>query len=156
MNLIYIILSVIVFALSLYLGILINQIRLQKKNNDKMLKEYEESFKKKREDLLQSLYTLALVIEQDQVGIAEGCIRVKKLIDLDDEIRFHEKLTPFHKAYIEFSEFDYLDAYKNLSNQEKFKQDLKRQQVEEKHKETIKIAAKDLRLLVDNILKTGL
>ena len=156
MNLIYIILSVIVFALSLYLGILINQIRLQKKNNDKMLKEYEESFKKKREDLLQSLYTLALVIEQDQVGIAEGCIRVKKLIDLDDEIRFHEKLTPFHKAYIEFSEFDYLDAYKNLSNQEKFKQDLKRQQVEEKHQETIKIAAKDLRLLVDNILKTGL
>lgn len=156
MNLIYIILSVIVFALSLYLGILINQIRLQKKNNDKMLKEYEESFKKKREDLLQSLYTLGLVIEQDQVGIAEGCIRVKKLIDLDDEIRFHEKLTPFHKAYIEFSEFDYLDAYKNLSNQEKFKQDLKRQQVEEKHQETIKIAAKDLRLLVDKILKTGL
>lgn len=155
MNLIYIILSIIVFALSLYLGILINQIRIQKKKKAKMLKEYEESFKKKREDLLQSLYTLGLVIEQDQVSIAEGCIRVKKLIDLDDEIRFHEKLTPFHKAYIEFSEFDYLDAYKNLSKQEKFKQDLKRQQVEEKHQETLKIAAKELRLLVDNILKTG-
>jgi hypothetical protein len=154
MHWIYILLSIIVFGLAVYLGILLAQLFKQKKQRELKEKEYTESFNKRRNDLLESLYTLGLVIEQDQVSIAEGCIRVKKLIDLDDDLRFHASLAPFHKAFLDFSEFDYLDAYKNLSSQDKFTQDLKRQKIEEKHQESLKVAAKELRLLVDNILKS--
>jgi hypothetical protein len=151
---VFIILAVLVLALSVYLGFLIVKLKNQKQLKEKLEVEYTQHFNQRRKELLDSLYTLALVMEQDQVSIAEGCIRIKKLIDLDEDLRFHEKLAPFHRAYIEFSDFAYLDAYKELSKQDKWEQDLKRQKIELKLAPTLKSASSELKLIVSKHLES--
>lgn len=150
--LIFILLGLIVFGLSIYLGFLLVKLKKQKADQKHLQEKYEEQFNKRQNELYQSLYTLALVMEQGQVGIAEGCIRIKKLIDLDDDLRFHADLSDFHKAYMDFSDLAYLDSYKELSNQEKFKQDLKRQKFEEIHEETLVQASKNLKEIISKLL----
>tara|TARA_B100001971_G_C18268036_1_gene596549 strand:+ start:126210 stop:126671 length:462 start_codon:yes stop_codon:yes gene_type:complete len=133
MQIIFIILALIVLALSVYLGVLVSRILNQKKVIKSQSEAMEKQLAEQTEKYYESLHTLALVMEQGQVGVAEGCIRIKKLIDLDNDLRFHADLADFHKAYMDFSEFAYLDDYKNLSKQEQWSQDLKRQQFEQKH-----------------------
>lgn len=143
---------VIIFILSTYLGFLLYKILKAKQLQSLKEIEYKEHFEKRNQDLYQSLNTLALVLIQDQVSIAEGCIRVKKLLDLSEELRFHEKLTPFHHAYNDFANFSYLDEYKRLSKQEKFNQDLKRAEVEQKHHRALKEASQDLKKILVNYI----
>lgn len=148
MELVFIILSIIVLALSIYLGFLVTKLKKQKEAKLIQQKEFDDQLAIQESNLYESLHTLALVMEQGQVGIAEGCIRIKKLIDLHEDLRFHADLADFHRAYIDFSEFAYLDEYKKLSNQEKFKQDLKRQQFEQKHERKLVESAKKLKDII--------
>jgi len=153
MTILLIILALVTLILSIYLGFLVTRLKKKRADNEKMANDYQQSFLKRRKDVLDSLYTLALVMEQGQVSIAEGCIRIKKLIDLDEELRFHADLADFHKAYLDFSEFSYLDSYKDLSNQEKFSEDLKRQQVEIKYEQKLVEASGHLKTIVSTLLK---
>lgn len=145
---IFILLGLAVFGLSIYLGIILVRLKNQKLQKEKLTQDFQDELENRKSQLYESLHTLALVMEQGQVGIAEGCIRIKKLIDLEDDLRFHEDLSDFHKAYLDFADLAFLEDYKKLSNQEKFKQDLKRQKFEQIHEKTLVQASTKLKNLI--------
>jgi hypothetical protein len=140
---IYSLLGVVVFGLAIYLGILLNKLRLQKIANQQLQLQLEEQKKKRFDDIRDSLRIIALAVTQDQCEVSEGCIRIKKLLDLLEDFNAPQ-LDTFHEAFTEFDQFDYLDARKSLSKQEKFRQDNRRYMLEEKYHNSIKKSCQHL------------
>lgn len=149
--LIYSVLGVVVFTLSIYLGIVLNQLRIQKAIKEKALKEYKQKELERQEYIHDSLRIISLAVVQDQCEISEGCIRIKKLIDEVDMYKEHELLNYFHVAYEDFKQFPFLDERKQLTKQERFKQDNQRFMFEEQHGIGVKSACSELlKLLKEN------
>lgn len=148
---IFILLGAVSFGLAVYLGILLNKLRLQKKSKDDVLNYIAEKNQKRIEDIYESLRIIALAVIQDQCEISEGCIRIKKLIDLTENLKEEESLAYIHKAYDDFEQFPFLEERKKLSKQEKFRQDNRRFELEKIHMESIKKACEKLL----DLLKTG-
>lgn len=142
------ILAVIAFVLAIYLGVLVNKLRHQKKEQQKLKALLEQKDRERLEHINESLRIIALAVTQDQCEVSEGCIRIKKLIDLIDTLKNHPELVYFHSAYIDFEQFPFLEERKKLSKQEKFKQDNLRFELEQKHNSQIKESCHSLLLLL--------
>ena len=144
-------LAFIAFALAIYLGVLLNKLRHQKKDLQNKQALMEKKEQERIEHINESLRIIALAVTQDQCEISEGCIRIKKLIDLIDSFKDHPHLTYFHSAYLDFEQFPFLEERNKLSKQEKFKQDNLRFELEKKHMEGIKDSCESLLNLLKQI-----
>lgn len=145
---IFVVLGVVAFGLAVYLGILVNKLRQQKKAEEEVLNYIAEKNQKKIEDINESLRIIALAVIQDQCEVSEGCIRIKKLIDLSEELKDEASLSYIHTAYLDFEQFPFLEERKKLSKQEKFRQDNRRFDLEKKHMESFKAACEKLLVLL--------
>lgn len=144
------VLAIIVLGLSIYLGNLYSRLRSQRATLDKALKQANLAWEERDKDIRSSLRTLALVIIQEQCEPTEGCIRIKKLVDEIESLKDRDELSVFHDMYEEVKEFAILQDYKDLSAQEKFRQDNKRFAIEEKYAARLKKGSENLRALLDN------
>lgn len=136
-------LAIIVFVLATYLGFLLNKIRIQK--NLAQIKEQKvEQLKKQREDsILESIRLISRAVIYKQCEVSEGCIRIKKLLDLID-FKYDESLRPINELYEQLEEFPYLDERNRLSKQERFNQDKKRFKIEDEFGDRFKKACESL------------
>lgn len=144
LNIIYFILGLVVFALSVYLGVLVNKLRIQKVYIKKARQQQLEKEQKRMDYISDSLRIISLAVTQDQCEISEGCIRIKKLLDEIEQFRELEQLSYINVAYEDFKQFPFLEDRKSLSKQEKFKQDNKRFLFEEQHMHGVKDACSEL------------
>lgn len=148
-TIIYSFLGLIVFILAIYLGILLNKLRLQSQHNNKIKMQMEKKEKERQEYLLDSLRIISLAVTQDQCEISEGCIRITKLLEEVSHLKDNQNLKYFFTAYEDFKEFPFLEDRKALSKQERFRQDNKRFLFEEQHASGVKVACSELlKLLV--------
>lgn len=133
----FIVLGLIVFCLSLYLGKIFVQINYQKKVREDYQKAMDKVRDEKLNDNLESMRIIALAVSQGQCEVSEGVIRMKKLLDLTpykDDPRF----SSFTDLYQKFDQFAYLEARESLTKQEKFRQDSQRFKLEEQTKDEFK------------------
>ncbi len=142
------ILGLIVLALSVYLGVLYGKLRVQKQAKLAQDKKVEQLLKEREETIIESLDTIALALSQGQCEPTEGCIRIKRLVDEIEVLRDEDGIAAFHEMYEEVKDFATLQDYKDLSKQERFKQDNQRYAIEEKYNQRILTASKNLRNLI--------
>lgn len=140
------VLGAITFALSVYLGVLVIQLRKQKADHQTMLEEHQNKLQETAEYYKESILIIAKATIQGQCEHSEACIRIKKLLEFFPEIEKEEALNPIQKMYEELKDFAYLDDRKELSKQDVFKQDNARFKVEEKYQDQF---LKSLKLIVE-------
>ena len=140
------ILSLVVFALSIYLGFLVKKVRVQNVRHQTLLDEHKANAQETAEYYKESILIISKATIQGQCEISEACIRIKKLLEFFPSIAEDTKFKVITTLFNELEEFDYLDERKTLSAQEKFHQDTKRFQVEEKFNNEF---IKNLKLLVE-------
>lgn len=124
-------LAIIVLALSIYLGFLLNTLRLSRLK----VKRQEEKI---QNEIKESLRIIALAALQEQCEISEACIRIVGLLKTYPRFHFtseHADLLSFHAA---LQDFDYLEARQKLTKQERFTQDQKRFDAEARYMESFK------------------
>ena len=148
---IFVSLGLIAFGLAVYLGILVNKLKQQKDEEQKLQKLLEEKNQSRIDHINESLRIIALAVTQGQCEVSEGCIRIKKLIDATDSFKDLPELAYFHIAYADFEQFPFLEERKKLSKQEKFKQDNQRFELEKKHMPQVKESCEALLKLLKNI-----
>jgi hypothetical protein len=141
---ILIILSIFVFALAIYLGVLLNKLKHQKRVILEKTKKAKEAAKAREISILESIEIITKGVIQDQCEVSEGCLRIKKLKDLLPYFSDEIDLSVFDQMYAEISNFDTLEARKELSNQDRYDQDKKRFNIENEYSDRIKESSKDL------------
>ena len=141
---IFSLLAVIVFVLSTYLGFLINKIRIQKKISQIQQQELDQLRAQREASIKESISILARAVINQQCEVSEGCLRIKKLLELIHIDINTNEIDAIEKMYDEIKDFAYLDARDALTKQEKFQQDNKRFKIEEKYQESVKQACQEL------------
>jgi hypothetical protein len=147
------VLSLFIFGLAIYLGILMNKLRHQKIIIADKTKKVTEAAIAREISILESIETISKGVVQDQCEVSEGCLRIKKLKDLLPYFADEIDLSVFDQMYAEIADFATLDARKELSNQARFDQDKKRFSVENEYADKIKETSRDLIVFVKGKLK---
>ena len=143
--LVFSILGLITFALSVYLGTLIVKVK-NFKDAQKLKAEIRERNLAKREHFLKdSITTICRATLRGDCELSEACLRIKKLLENYPAIENEAEFRPIQDMYDEIKEFPYLEARQALTKQERFKQDNKRFKIEENYKEKMN---KSLNLLL--------
>jgi len=145
---IYIILGIIVFALAIYLGVLLNKLRLQKEMIKKYEEDYSNELEKRETFIIESLAILARAIVNEQCDISEGTIRIKNLKDNIDYLAGRVELKPFDEFYEKIKGFAILEERQKLSKQDRFNEDKVRFKIENDYQDVIKFASNDLLLIL--------
>lgn len=103
----------------------------------------------KQNELKTGVHTLCLCLVQGQVDLSEGCLRVKLHLDhLLTTPELRQEFQVFYDMYNEISVFDTHQKRNELSKQERFSQDKKRFEIEDRYREeVIKGAEKLLKFL---------
>lgn len=116
----------IIAALSVYAGLLLSRLRDQK--------SALAAAQQKRHDYLhESVYTIALAMQQDQCPLSEGCIRLSVLLDNlpDAEQADYAKRWPaIHEMYERIKHMPTHEARKEFPKKEIRKLDLERESYE--------------------------
>jgi hypothetical protein len=141
---IYTFLAVIVFVLATYLGFLLNKIRIQKKIQELNEKEIELLRSEREQSIKESIRILARAVINKQCEVSEGCLRIKKLLELIELDINTTEIAPIETVYDEIKDFAYLDARDALTKQEKFSQDKQRFAIENKHQDAVVKACEGL------------
>lgn len=135
-NLAFIILSALIFLLSIGVGYfyikLKDETRKRIAEHDKM----EEREKERQAFVRESLITIARAFVQKQCEASEACIRLRMLIDRIDFVDNNDFPIIF-SMYEEIKHFDTHQNRKDLSKQERFGQDKERFAIEDKHMDNL-------------------
>lgn len=145
MIIIFILLAIIVIGLGIYLGILLSKIKQQKIKEKAMQVKLLAMASERELFLKDSIITISRAAVQNQCELSEACIRVYELLKNYPELGAHEEYSVIGDMYDALSEFPYLAEREKLSKQERFVQDTKRFQVEEKFRSDV---VKSLDLLI--------
>ena len=134
---IYVVLTIVVFGLGIYLGIMLSKLKIQKAQSLETVQKEKERLAKRDEFIRSSIVSLSRAAVQGQCELSEACIRVKKLLENYPRVEQMDEFGVIQKMYRDLSEFDYLEARSQLTKQERFKQDNKRFRVEDDYREII-------------------
>ena len=148
--LIFIILGVVLFILSIYLGIVLNKVKAQGNYIKEQKAKAVVEAAKRELFILESIEIISKGVIQDQCEVSEACLRIKNLKDQLPYLSVDVDLSIFDKMYAEIEQFDTLDARKELSNQNRYNQDKARFKIESEYADRIKEAAK---VLLEYVLK---
>ncbi|HKM15506.1 MAG TPA: DUF2489 domain-containing protein [Marinospirillum sp.] len=109
---------------------------------------HEQERLKARENVLENLFLLAKALEEQQVSLTEGCLRVRVFLDLLDEGIYVQRadLVVFDTFYQQTKNLATHKEYTNLSSTEKVEQDKTRLALEEQYRAELQKAATQLRL----------
>lgn len=129
-TILYSVLATVVFVLSVYLGYLSNLNRKRRMQNSARAKDLHQRTIKYEQSIVESLRIISLAVIQQQCEVAEGCIRIKKLLDYLPNLERKPEYDLFEELYDKLKDFDYLQARERLSNQERYQQDKKRWVIE--------------------------
>ncbi|MEM7183009.1 MAG: DUF2489 domain-containing protein [Spirochaetota bacterium] len=127
--LVFSLLAGIVLVLGVYLVVLGNRIKSQKK-------EREQQEQERLDYIEESIRVIALATVQDQCGLSEAVLRVKNLLDAKGASETHENESIF-QMYEEIKHFPTHVARKEQDKNTTFKQDSERFQIEEKYKDRL-------------------
>jgi hypothetical protein len=145
MIIILILLALIVLGLGIYLGVLLGKIKQQKIKENQMQDKLLSLASEREVFLKDSIITISRAAVQNQCELSEACIRVYELLKNYPELGAHEEYSVIRHMYEALSDFPYLAERQKLSKQERFVQDTKRFQVEEKFRSEV---VKSLDLLI--------
>jgi hypothetical protein len=132
---IFSVLALLTFSLSIYLGMMF--VRIRNFKNAKLLKEQinqKRQLKKaaERETFLKdSIIIICRASVQKQCELSEACIRIKKLLENYPSIAIKPEFSPIQEMYAEIEKFPYLDSRQELTKKERFMQDNERFKIEE-------------------------
>lgn len=144
---IFIFLTLVVFGLGIYLGMLLTKLKQQKKQAEQLKKVYEFNIKERELFLKDSILTISKATVQDQCELSEACIRLKKLLENYPEVEKKDEFAIIQKMYRDLNGFAYLEERDKLTSKEKFAQDKQRYKIEKDYKEEM---YKSLNLLIDH------
>lgn len=117
----------IIAGLSIYAGMLLSQLRKQNKATTQMSA-------KRNDYLYESIYTIALSMQQEQCSLSEGCIRIAVLLDNLPEAEqkdFAGKFPHIHDMYERIKHMPTHEARKNHPRKDIVKMDKEREGYEE-------------------------
>lgn len=148
---IYLPLALIVFVLSIYLGIILNRLRLQKRKHDQTAAFLENKNQERHLYRVESIKTICLATIQHQCEISEACIRIKKLLEFYPEIESKSDYQVLQEMYEQIKDFDVLESRNALTKQQKFQQDNRRFAIEERFKQRMLSSLKKLHQEIQGI-----
>lgn len=108
---------------------------------------HEKETKQARSNILENLEILARALEDEQMNLTEGCLRIRVLLDLLDEGGhvLREDLVVFDQVHQKAKHLATHQAREDLPKAEKEKQDQERRALEEQFEAQIKQGAVALR-----------
>lgn len=133
-TIIFIFLTLVVFALGIYLGMLLAKLRQQSIQTAQMKKLFEFNLKEREQYLKDSIITIARASVNEQCELSEACIRLKKLLENYPELESKEEFLIITQMYNDLSEFAYLEERDKLTTKQRFEQDKKRYKLEDKYR----------------------
>ncbi|MFG1481857.1 DUF2489 domain-containing protein [Halobacteriovorax sp. GFR7] len=142
-NIAFIILSVLVFILSMGVGFFYIKLKQETKKRIAEHDKMEAKEKERQAFVRDSLITIARAFVQKQCEASEACIRLRMLIDRVDFVE-NEEYPIIFSMYEEIKHFPTHQARKDLSKQERFSQDKERFAIEDKHMDNLTIECNKL------------
>lgn len=139
-------LAVVCVSLAVYIVYLLRQNKQRKQEHSDVSEAYAASALKQRTYLIDSIRIISRGILEDQCPLAEGCIRIKVLLDnLSPQLHQQDTLAVIELVYGKTEHIPMLDEWKKLSSEDKRKYQQELESVERQHAEAIRAAAKLLR-----------
>ena len=135
----------IVVILACVAGYYLFLLRSQNMERQKKMEEVGRLIASNREKNVKSIIILAKAILQDEVTLTEASIRINSIsqsLNLNDEAK--EKLSVFSQLATATSHIPILAEWKRLPRKEKLKYDKQRLSTEEKYKDFVVSAAKNI------------
>lgn len=137
--------ALIIAALAGYAIYLQRQLHQRKLAREEQARQLAADLEERREHYRKSIQVLAAALEADQVTLTEGAIRISMLasqLDLEDAER--ERYQVFFQLTQATSHIPILEDWKALSTRDKLRFDRERQEIEDKYREFVVDAARQL------------
>ncbi len=134
-NIIFVVSTLLVLGLSIYLGYLIYLLKLQSKQKALTEKLKLEEDSKREKFVRESILIISKATLQGQCETSEACVRLKNLVSFYPELNSVAELVALNSFYNDIKDLAYLNERAKLSKQEKFNQDKKRFAAEDAHSE---------------------
>lgn len=141
----FIFLTLVVFGLGIYLGMLLAKLKQQNIQTQQMKKVLELNLKEREQFLKDSILIIARASINQQCELSEACIRLWKLLENYPEVANKPEYAIIERMYQDLQEFAYLEDRDKLTAKERFDQDKKRFKVEDKYRSEM---VKSLNLLI--------
>lgn len=146
MQLLGIVLGLSVIAVLLY--IIFRQLRTQKEQREAhqaVIKDMQAKAQKQRDHLVESIKVISMAMQDEQCELAEGCIRLKVLLDhLAPYLHEHEDFSIINEMFEATKHMPILEEWKKLKLKQRFKLTQEREALEQKNKAQILAAAAKL------------
>lgn len=144
-------LLLIVIGLVVIAGLLLlirHQLRTQRAAREahaQLLSDYQAKAQEQRDYLVDSIRVIALAMQDEQCELAEGCIRLKMLLDhLAPYLHEHEDFSIINQMYEATKHMPILEEWKKLKIKRRFELTQEREALEAEHKLAILEAARKL------------
>lgn len=144
-------LTLVVIGLALIAGLImlirwqLKVQRLAREAEQQLLAEASAKAQEQRDYLVESVHVISMAIVDEQCELAEGCIRLKKLLDhLAPQLHRHEDFSVINEMFNATSHMPILEEWKKLKLKQRFKLTQEREALEIKHRDAILQAAKRL------------
>ncbi|RDE18088.1 DUF2489 domain-containing protein [Motiliproteus coralliicola] len=144
-------LTLVFIGLCLVVGLLLLirwQLKTQRKAqeaHEKLVQEAKAKAQEQRDYLIESVKVISLAIIDEQCELAEGCIRLKKLLDhLAPQLHRHEDFSIINEMFNATSHMPILDEWKKLKLKQRFELTQEREALEQQHHDAILEAARKL------------
>ncbi|MFN3882776.1 MAG: DUF2489 domain-containing protein [Nitrincola lacisaponensis] len=137
--------SLLTIGLAVYVWVLLKRLQQQRKNAQAAQEAYAASAQQQRDYLIDSIRILSRGILEGQCPLAEGCIRIKVMIDnLSPQLHHQAELQVIETMYRKTEHIPTLAAWKRLpaAQRKVFQQEI--DDLENEYREAIQAAARCL------------
>ena len=137
--------SLVILALAGVAAYYLIQVQKMNKKRQQQQEEAQAALAKSRKENINSVLILARALMQNEVTYTEACIRINglaQMLQLNEERM--EKFSVFGQLATATSHIPILEAWKTLSKQDKRKFEKERLSIEEKYKDFVDAAVKEI------------
>nr|WP_255537776.1 DUF2489 domain-containing protein [Motiliproteus sp. SC1-56] len=119
--------------------------REARRAHEQLLAEHKAKAQEQRDYLEESVKVIALSMQDEQCELAEGCIRLKRLLDhLAPYLHEHEDFAIINRMFEATRHMPILEEWKKLKIKRRMELTLEREALEKEHREAILAAAQKL------------
>jgi len=119
--------------------------RQKKQAEDEAQAELEAKAQQQRDYLVESIRVISMAMQDEQCELAEGCIRLKVLLDhLAPYLHEHEDFSIINQMYESTRHMPIRDEWKKLKIKQRFELTREREALEVEHRSAILAAAQKL------------
>ncbi len=135
-------------VIAVLLFVIYRQLRTQKEQREahqQQLAEMQAQAQKQRDHLINSIQVISMAMQDEQCELAEGCIRLKVLLDhMAPYLHEHEDYSIINEMFEATKHMPILEEWKKLKIKKRFELTQEREALEQKHKVAILAAAAKL------------